>query len=128
MKPKAGSPPHTSTVLDVPLAVSARVVWELTQEDTRRRVCGCVSQGKGDGPHMACRRLSDCTVGEPHMARHDVSNGRLPLTGCVLSPRYRWSQGMVVGAKESEGEARHTGVGVQRFGAADTSFVFWRIR
>ena len=31
-------------------------------------------------------------------------------------------------AKESEGEARHTGVGVQRFGAADTRFVFWRIR
>ena len=26
MKPKAGLPPHTSTVLDVPLAVSTRVV------------------------------------------------------------------------------------------------------
>ena len=50
------------------------------------------------------------------------------FTGRVLFPRYRWTQGMVVGAKESEGEARHTGVGVQRFGAADTRFVFWRIR
>ena len=77
---------------------------------------------------MVRRRLSDCIVGEPHMARHDVPHGRWLFTGCVLFPRYRWTQGMVVGAKESEGEARHTGVGVQRFGAADTSFVFWRIR
>ena len=39
----------------------------------------------------------------------------LPLAGGVLSPRYWWSQGMVVGAKESEGDARHAGAGACGF-------------
>ena len=124
MKPKAGSPPHTSTVLDVPLAVSARVGWELTQEDTRRRVCGCVSQGTGGGRTWSA---ADCQTALS--ASHTRLATMFPLdvrlfTGCVLFPRYRWTQGMVAGAKESEGGARHTGGGARLLGAADTRFVF----
>ena len=92
MKPKAGLPPHTSTVLDVPLAVSTRVV---VGTDTR-----------GHATHVARAETVLFSAGVSHTWLTTMFP-TLPLAGGVLSPRYWWSQGMVVGAKESEGEARH---------------------
>ena len=95
-------------------------MWELTQEDTRRRVCGCVSQGTGGGRTWSA---ADCqtalSASHTRLATMFPPDVRL-FTGCVLFPRYRWTQGMVAGAKESEGGARHTGGGVRRFGQTDT--------
>ena len=100
MKPKAGLPPHTSTVLDVPLAVSTRVV---VGTDTR-----------GHATHVARAETVLFSAGVSHTWLTTMFP-TLPLAGGVLSPRYWWSQGMVVGAKESEGEARHAGAGACGF-------------